>query len=324
MTCVTIAIVVVGWACYKSMSVDLFPDVSVPVVTVQTTYRGAGPAEIETLVSRPIEDEVSTISGIKRMTSKNMEGVSQVIVEFVSSVDSKYAEQQVRDKVNIAKPKLPDEVDDPVIKKFDPSDTPILMLSLVAKTNMSDAALYDIADQTVKPRLEQVNNVGAIEILGGRKREIHVLLDRKKLKNREISVSQAAAQVVHLFQTWLNSLIRNIVQCRIGHVRFCNQGQHQDRSIRRVELFDNWIVNFIRQLRLSDIHFIADLLFSVFRIHRRNELNDNLRHAFHVFRSHTFNTRNGTYFVLNRTAHKSLNLCRTGTTISRLYCHNWN
>ncbi|MFM6927588.1 MAG: efflux RND transporter permease subunit [Bdellovibrio sp.] len=195
MTCVTIAIVVVGWACYKSMSVDLFPDVSVPVVTVQTTYRGAGPAEIETLVSRPIEDEVSTISGIKRMTSKNMEGVSQVIVEFISSVDAKYAEQQVRDKVNIAKPKLPDEVDDPVIKKFDPSDTPILMLSLVAKTNMSDAALYDIADQTVKPRLEQVNNVGAIEILGGRKREIHVLLDRNKLKNREISVSQAAAQV---------------------------------------------------------------------------------------------------------------------------------
>jgi HAE1 family hydrophobic/amphiphilic exporter-1 len=71
------------------------------------------------------------------MTSKNMEGVSQVIVEFISSVDSKYAEQQVRDKVNIAKPKLPDEVDDPVIKKFDPSDTPILMLSLVAKTNRS-------------------------------------------------------------------------------------------------------------------------------------------------------------------------------------------
>ncbi|QDK38888.1 efflux RND transporter permease subunit [Bdellovibrio sp. NC01] len=193
-TCVTLAIMVVGWACFKAMSVDLFPDVSVPVVTVQTTYKGAGPAEIETLVSRPIEDEVSTISGIKRMTSKNMEGVSQVIVEFVSSVDSKYAEQQVRDKVNIAKPKLPDEVDDPVIKKFDPSDTPILMVSLTGK-DIGDAVLYDIADQIIKPRLEQVNNVGAIEILGGRKREIHVLLDRNKLRNREMSVTQVASQV---------------------------------------------------------------------------------------------------------------------------------
>jgi len=192
--CVTVALVVVGWASFKSMSVDLFPDVSIPVVTVQTTYQGAGPSEIETLVSRPIEEEVSTISGIKRLTSKSLEGVSQVIVEFNSSVDVKYAEQQVRDKVNIAKPKLPDEVDDPVIKKFDPSDTPILMVSLTAN-GLGDAQLFDIADQFIKPRLEQVNNVGAIEIFGGREREIHVILDRNKLKAREVSVSQVAGQI---------------------------------------------------------------------------------------------------------------------------------
>lgn len=193
-TCITIAIVVVGWASFKSMSVDLFPDVSVPVITVQTVYQGAGPSEIETLVSRPIEEEVSTISGIKRMTSKSLEGVSQVIVEFNSSVDVKYAEQQVRDKINIAKPKLPDEVEDPVIRKFDPADTPILMVSLTGQ-GLNDAALFDLADQYIKPRLEQVNNVGAIEIFGGREREVHVLLDRNKLRNRELSVSQVAAQV---------------------------------------------------------------------------------------------------------------------------------
>ncbi len=194
MTCVTIAIVVVGWASFKSMSVDLYPDVSIPVVTVQTTYAGAGPAEIETLVSRPIEEEVSTISGIKRMTSKSMEGVSQVIVEFNSSVDVRKAEQEVRDKINVAKPKLPDEIDDPVIRRFDPADTPVLMVALSAK-DMGDSQLFDIADQFVKPRLEQVNNVGAIEILGGREREIHVNLDRRKLKAREISVSQVSGQV---------------------------------------------------------------------------------------------------------------------------------
>lgn len=194
MTCVTIAIVVVGWASFKSMSVDLFPDVSVPVITVQTIYKGSGPAEIESLISRPIEEEVSTIAGIKRLTSRSMESVSQVIVEFNSEVDVKYAEQQVRDKVNLAKTKLPDEADDSLIRKFDPSDLPIMTISLTA-ADLGDAQLYDTADQFVKPRLEQVNNVGAIEILGGRKREIHVLLDRKKLRNREISVNQVAAQI---------------------------------------------------------------------------------------------------------------------------------
>ena len=194
MTCVTIALVVVGWASFKSMSVDLYPDVSIPVVTVQTIYAGAGPSEIETLVSRPIEEEVSTISGIKRLTSKSLEGTSQVIVEFNSSVDVKHAEQEVRDKVNVAKAKLPTEVEDPVIKRFDPADTPIMLISLTGK-NLGDAALFDVADQFLKPRLEQVQNVGAIEILGGREREIHVLLDRRKLQSREMSVSAVAAQV---------------------------------------------------------------------------------------------------------------------------------
>ncbi len=253
-TCVTIAIVVVGWAGYKSMPVDLFPDVSVPVVTVQTTYKGAGPSEIETLVSRPIEDEVSTISGIKRMTSKNMEGVSQVIVEFVSSVDSKYAEQQVRDKVNIAKPKLPDEVDDPVIKKFDPSDTPILMIALSSKGNIGDAALYDIADQMIKPRLEQVNNVGAIDILGGRKREIHVLLDRNKLKNREISVTQVAAQVGAMGQNIPSGKVnqggKELVFRGLGEFR-----NTEDVADTLVNLYGNEVPT-----RVSDLGVVKDTL----------------------------------------------------------------
>ena len=193
MTSVMIAILVAGWASFKSMSVDLFPDVSIPVITVQTVYRGAGPAEIETLVSRPIEEEISTIAGIKRLTSRNFEGMSLVIVEFESSVDAKYAEQQVRDKINIAEADLPDSTEDSVITKYDPSDTPILFVTLAA--DLPDAEMYDLADEVIKPRFEQVKNVGAIDLFGGREREIHVVLDRKKLKDREISVSQVASQV---------------------------------------------------------------------------------------------------------------------------------
>ena len=193
-TCVIIGILVGGFTAFKSMSVDLFPDVSIPVVTVQTVYQGAGPQEIETLVSKPLEDNIASISGIKRLKSRNLEGVSILIVEFNDDKDSKVAEQEVRDKVNIAKADLPDEVDDPIIKKFDPSDSPIVYLSVTAK-GLGDGELFDLADRVIKPRLEQVDNVGAVEIIGGRKREIHVLLDRNKLKSREISVSQVAGQV---------------------------------------------------------------------------------------------------------------------------------
>lgn len=193
MTSVMIAIMIAGWAAFKSMSVDLFPDVSIPVITVQTVYPGAGPAEIETLVSRPIEEKISTIAGIKRLTSRNFEGMSLVIVEFESSVDAKYAEQQVRDKINIAKADLPDGTEDSVITKFDPSDTPILFVTLTA--DLPDAELFDLADEVVKPRFEQVKNVGSIDLFGGREREIHVVLDREKLRQREISVTQVASQV---------------------------------------------------------------------------------------------------------------------------------
>ena len=193
MTSVIIAILLAGWASFRSMSIDLFPDVSIPVITVQTVYPGAGPAEIESLVSRPIEEEVSTIAGIKRLTSRNFEGLSLVIVEFENSVDAKYAEQQVRDKINIAEGELPDDTEDSIITKYDPSDAPILFVTLTA--DLPEAQLYDVADEVIKPRFEQVKNVGAIDIFGGREREIHVVLDRQKLKEREISVSQVASQV---------------------------------------------------------------------------------------------------------------------------------
>lgn len=193
MTSVIIGILIAGYASFKSMSVDLFPDVSIPVITVQTVYPGAGPSEIENLVSRPIEEEISTIAGIKRLTSRNFEGMSLVIVEFESSVDAKYAEQQVRDKINIAEGELPDGTEDSIITKFDPADAPILFVTVSA--DLPDGQLFDLADEVVKPRLEQVKNVGAIDIFGGREREIHVVLDRKKLREREISVSQVANQV---------------------------------------------------------------------------------------------------------------------------------
>lgn len=192
-TCLVLVMLAVGWRALNTLGVDLFPNVTFPVVVVSTPYPGASPSEIETLVSKPIEDQVSTISGIKRLSSNNMEGLSQVIAEFTLETDVKYAEQQIRDRVAGAKRKLPDDIEEPVIRRIDPGDQPVLMLSLEA--DLDDQKLFYLADKIIRPKIEQVNQVGLVEVLGGREREIHVQLDRRKLKQYEISASQVASRL---------------------------------------------------------------------------------------------------------------------------------
>lgn len=192
-TCIVILMLAIGWISFKRLGVDLFPNVTFPVVTVNTVYPGAGPEEIETLVSKPIEDEVSSINGIKRLSSINQEGLSQVVAEFTLATDIKYAEQQVRDRVSAVRGKLPDDTEEPVIRRIDPSDLPVLTLSITAELPPSE--LYDLANEVIRPKLEQVPQVGLVEVIGGRKREIHVKLDREKLRSREVSASQVAARL---------------------------------------------------------------------------------------------------------------------------------
>lgn len=192
-TCVVLLSIVAGLLSMRSLGVDLFPDITFPVVTITTPYPGAGPSEIETLVSKPLEDEISTLSGIKRLSSINSEGVSQVVAEFTLETDVKYAEQQVRDRVGSAKRKLPKEIEEPVIRRIDPADMPIVILAL--RANLDEASVFDLAQEVIKPKLEQVNQVGVVEILGGRKREIQVALDRKKLSYYELSAGQVAEKV---------------------------------------------------------------------------------------------------------------------------------
>jgi len=186
-TCIIIIMLAVGLLAMNKMGVDLFPDVTFPIVVVNTPYPGAGPTEVETLVTKPLEDEVSTLAGIKRLTSVNSDGMSQVIAEFSMETDVKYAEQQIRDRVSATKGKLPTDVKESIIRRIDPADQPVLQLSLDAP--LPDSKLFDVADQIIRPKLEQVNQVGMVEILGGKKREIHVSLDRAKLKARELSVT---------------------------------------------------------------------------------------------------------------------------------------
>lgn len=192
-SCIAFLLLILGWHSLKKLPVDLFPDVAFPIVMVSTSFPGAGPVEVETLVSKPLEDEMSTLPGIKTLSSINKEGVSTVIAEFTLETDIKYAEQQVRDRVGSAKAKLPDDIKEPVIRRLDPADQPILIISIAA--DLPDAELFDLADEVIRPKIEQVSQVGLVEVIGGRKREIRVELDQNKLKQYEVSASQVAQRI---------------------------------------------------------------------------------------------------------------------------------
>jgi HAE1 family hydrophobic/amphiphilic exporter-1 len=192
-TCIVTVILVVGWLSLKKLPVDLYPNVTFPVVTVTTAYPGAGPEEVETLVSKVYEEELSNVPGLKKLSSQNLENVSVIVAEFNLSTDIKYAEQQVRDKVSAARKKLPKEINEPIIRKIDPADQPIITIAV--QSNLPDGELYQVIDKKIKPLFEQVNQVGLVEIVGGLKREIKVALDRKKLKSHEISASQVASRL---------------------------------------------------------------------------------------------------------------------------------
>ncbi|HYX38704.1 MAG TPA: efflux RND transporter permease subunit [Oligoflexus sp.] len=192
-SCIVIVMLVLGYVSMTRLSVELFPDVNPPVVSVLTIYPGTGPKEIETLVTKPIEDAVSTIAGVKRVTSKSMEGVSQIVAEFTMDQDIKRAEQRVRDKVSEAKVRFPDDVKEPVVQAFDFSDQAVVTISLMSK--LPEAKLYDLATEIIKPRLQQIPDVGTVTVVGGRRREIQVLLDRDKLENRGFSATYVASRL---------------------------------------------------------------------------------------------------------------------------------
>ncbi|MBI4403083.1 MAG: efflux RND transporter permease subunit [Deltaproteobacteria bacterium] len=192
-TCIVVVMLVLGFLSMQRLGVDLFPNVTFPVVLVTTAYPGAGPSEMETLVSRVLEDEISTVAGIKWLRSLSREGMSIVVAEFVLETDTKYAEQQVRDRVSSAKVKLPKDIKEPVIRRIDPSDQPIIIVSITG--NLPEAKLYDVADEVVRPKIEQVDHVGLVEVIGGRKREIRVELEQAKLKAYEVSATMVAQRL---------------------------------------------------------------------------------------------------------------------------------
>lgn len=186
-TMLILALIVVGAFSYFSLGVDLFPKVDIPAVTITVADPGASPEEIETEITKKVEDAVNTISLIDEVRSTSSEGRSVVIVSFLLAKNGDIAAQEIQNKVNLIVADLPQTAKPPVVQKLDPDAAPVLQIAVSAPRSIRDLTL--IADKRIKQQLENAKGVGEITILGGAKREIHVVVDPDKLRSFNLTVT---------------------------------------------------------------------------------------------------------------------------------------
>ncbi len=193
-TVLILFIVVVGIVGYKQLNVDRFPNVDLPVVQVITTLPGAAPEEIATELSDKIEEAINTINGIDELRSISTEGVSQVIVSFKLDKDVNVAAQEVREHVSSILNDLPEGTKSPEISKLDPDAAPVLFLALQSTRPIREVTEY--ADHEIREALENVSGVGQVSIVGGRKRQIQVVLDPERLRAASLTAVDVQRAIV--------------------------------------------------------------------------------------------------------------------------------
>lgn len=260
-TMLTLALVVFGMTAYRTMGVDLFPDVDFPIVSISVVYEGADPETVETEVTDIIEEAVNTIAGIKTLRSESSEGFAQIFIEFELEEDVDVVSQDVRDKVSRVRADLPREIEAPIVEKFDPDAAPIMAVVLAAPVAVGELSEY--ADEVVKRRLEGIPGVGSVQLVGQRQREVRIwlrvdqmqahaltakdVLDALRRENveppggrvetdlREIIVkTKGRIEKVEDFAD-LTVVSRNGVPIRLGDVAYVEDGLEDFRSLARLD-----------------------------------------------------------------------------------------
>ncbi|HEV7994457.1 MAG TPA: efflux RND transporter permease subunit [Gemmatimonadaceae bacterium] len=190
-TMMMVALVVLGIVSYKRLAIDEYPDITYPVVVAQTSYPGASPEVMMREISKPIEEALNTVQGIKEINSTSLEGVSIVRLTFNLGVDVAVAQQDVQAKVARIRRALPQDIQEPVIQHFDPNDSPIMSIAL-RSTERPIREITDLASEVVQTRIEAIEGVGGVNIVGGNKRQIRVQVDPDAMRAYGLSPSQLA------------------------------------------------------------------------------------------------------------------------------------
>jgi HAE1 family hydrophobic/amphiphilic exporter-1 len=188
-----IAIILLGVIAFQHLAIDLFPDISYPIISVSTEYEGASPEDIEISLTRPIEKRLSRIQDVRYISSRSREGISNVIVEFYWGANLDAAVNDIQQAIAQIKDHFPEESKESVIYKFDPSSLPVL--SMAVKGPMDEFRLRELAEDFVAPRLESLRGVASANVSGGKIREIQVELDRKKLESLDLSIDKISEAV---------------------------------------------------------------------------------------------------------------------------------
>src|ERR1044072_1873858 len=192
-TMLILSLTVVGVFSFRSLGVDLFPKIDLPTITVTVINPGASPQEIETEVTDKVEGAVNTISGIDELRSTSVEGASQVFITFLLEKNADIAAQEVRNKVDLIVNDLPATAEQPIVQNLDTDATPVLRIAVSGPRSLREVT--DIADKQIKRRIESINGVGNVDIVGGRLREIEVWVDPDKMRAFNVSAADVASAV---------------------------------------------------------------------------------------------------------------------------------
>ncbi|MEZ0610876.1 efflux RND transporter permease subunit [Fibrella sp. WM1] len=192
-TTIFTVLILFGFLSYKQLSYNLLPKFEANVISVATTYRGASADEVETNVTKRIEDALSALEGLDRMTSTSQEGVSSVIIQLKNGVNTTLAQQDAQRKIEQILNLLPDGADRPILNKFSTDEIPVLRMGVTA--NISPTALYDLINNNIKPQLSNVSGVGQVNIIGGNERQIQVNVNTEKLRGYGVSIGQVSQAI---------------------------------------------------------------------------------------------------------------------------------
>ncbi|MBP2033589.1 hydrophobe/amphiphile efflux-1 (HAE1) family protein [Clostridium algifaecis] len=187
-TVIIIALLALGVVSYVGLPVDQLPDVDMPTVNVTITQSGASPDQIESKITKKVEDAVGQISGVQHVSSTITEGVSNTTISFELEKSSAEALQDVKDKVSNIRGNLPKDINEPTVSKYDSSASPIFSLAVTGK--MSSSEMSQLVDDNIVKKLQTINGVGAVNTYGEQEREIHIKLDKEKMNSFNITVSE--------------------------------------------------------------------------------------------------------------------------------------
>ncbi len=263
MAILVMVVVILGFFTYSRLSLDLYPDMEIPVVAVMSTYSGAGPQEVENQVTKPLESAIANVSSIKQLDSISSEGSSVIIVQFDWGMNVDNAAQEISEKISLVEGFLPDTATKPMVVKMDPNMMPVIQIGISGAADLTQ--LQAVAEDIIEPRLARIPEIASVVITGGNTREVRVDIDPVKLENYGLSISQVT-QVLQMEN--FNVSGGKVVQGnREMYVRNLQQFKSLD-DIRQVSI--NTMDG--RSVHLGEIAVIEDTTQDVTQITRVNGL----------------------------------------------------